>query len=161
MGLVGGFLGGVSGYGSTGDNAGYGVGGEGGQGSGTGAGDVGPRSAVSGPPAAPVIGAPTTAAPSLDFTPIPPTIVQNAPQFAVEASRSPAEIDAANRLRAEREKAYAQQRAMAELEQLKALSKRDVAYTGGVESQELQHTKASERFAGLPPALGQSRHPWA
>jgi hypothetical protein len=61
----------------------------------------------------------------------------------------------------EREKAYAQQRAQAELERLKALSMRDVAYTGGTETKQLQPTKVSERYVGLPPALGQARHPWA
>lgn len=105
-----------------------------------------------------------TPSPSPAPTPnvIPPNEVVVNPTTTVEAGRTPAEIDAANKLRAEREKAYAKQRADAEMQQINALAARDVAYTGGPNARLTPDMRASEKYIGtLPPALGQSRHNWA
>lgn len=94
-----------------------------------------------------------------------PTVIEpsirSGAYYSVERGRTPEEIDAANRLRMAREQAYAKQRAQSEAELLKALGRRDVALTGGLGGRLSETPKASEKFVGTPPVLGQSRHYWA
>lgn len=87
--------------------------------------------------------------------------IRSSSYYSVERGRTPEEIDAANRLRAARESAYAKQRADSEAELLKALGRRDVALTGGMGGRLSEQTTSSEKFVGTPPTLGQSRHYWA
>lgn len=99
--------------------------------------------------------APATAGPSFPGV-IAPTI-RTGVGYVAERGRTTEEILAANRLRESRERAYAEQRANAESELLKALSLRDT----GPESKLQEPGTSSSRFVGLPPTLGQSRHRWA
>ncbi|MFA5132946.1 MAG: hypothetical protein WC444_06495 [Candidatus Paceibacterota bacterium] len=105
-------------------------------------------------PGRPPVGNAMTGSPTSGV--IAPTI-RTGVEFAAERGRTPAEIDAANRLRISREQAYAEQRTNAESELLKALSLRDP----NPEANLSESRPASARFVGLPPTIGQARHRWA
>ena len=90
---------------------------------------------------------------------IEPTINTNM-AYGQHVARTPEQIDADNRLRRAREQAYAQQKAQSESELLKSLAIRDVNYSDP-NARLTEPSTAAERFVGVPPALGQSRHRWS
>jgi len=124
-------------------------------------GQAGPGEAIrtgfgsyTGPRAAPV-SAPTVT-PNAGV--IEPGTVTPRVSFNYPPEKDPATIDAENRRRVERAKAYSKEYQKSEAEQLRELAMRDVAYAGGTETKLTQPSEAWKRYVGLPPVMGQSRH---
>lgn len=111
------------------------------------------------PVRAPVYSTPTATTSAEKYGVIAPTTNANM-IYGEYKPRTPEQIDADNRLRREREQAYAEQKATSESELLKSLALRDVNYSDP-NARLSEPTTAAERFVGTPPALGQSRHRWA